>query len=77
MLCFFIHFVKYLDEATGQIEINKSKYFDSKGKQAVKSDDELLEYIIKIYKTLMYRGIKGSYLYICNPSLRSYFEKHI
>ena len=65
------------NESTGQIEIDKSKYFDSKGKQAVKNEDELLEYIVKIYKTLMYRGIKGSYLYVCNPSLRTYFEKHI
>jgi DUF2075 family protein len=65
------------NESTEQIEIDKSKYFDSKGKQAVKNEDELLEYIVKIYKTLMYRGIKGSYLYVCNPSLRTYFEKHM
>ena len=65
------------NDSNGQIEVDRSKYYDSKGKQAVQSDDELLEYIIKIYKTLMYRGIKGAYVYVCNESLRHYFEKHI
>lgn len=61
---------------TSQIEIDKSQYFDAKGKQAVLSQEELLEYIIKIYKTLMYRGIKGTYVYVCNESLRKYFKNH-
>ena len=65
------------DEGTNQIVIDRSKYHDAKGKQAVKSDDELLEYIIKIYKTLMYRGIRGAFVYAQNESLRNYFKRYI
>ena len=65
------------DEASNQIVIDRAKYHDAKGKQAVKSDDELLEYIIKIYKTLMYRGIRGAFVYAQNESLRNYFKKYI
>ena len=65
------------DPETNQIKVDKSKYFDAKGKQAVQNTEELLEYIIKIYKTMMYRGIKGTYLYVCNAELRNYFEKYI
>jgi len=25
----------------------------------------------------MYRGIKGTYIYVCDRDLREYFEKHI
>lgn len=65
------------DPETGKIIVDKSKYFDAKGKQAVNSTEELLEYIIKIYKTMMFRGIMGTFLYVCNPKLRQYFSKYI
>ena len=65
------------DPTTNKIKVDKSKYYDAKGKQAVQSAEELLEYIIKIYKTMMYRGIKGTYIYACNPELRNYFAKYI
>lgn len=65
------------DKELEEIRVEKSKYFDSKGKQAVQSEEELLEYVIKIYKTMMFRGIKGTYLYICDKDLREYFSKYI
>jgi len=43
----------------------------------LENEDELLKYIVKIYKTMMYRGIKGTYIYVCDRDLREYFEKHI
>lgn len=64
------------DPSTNSIVIDKNKYFDAKGKSALKSDEELKEYIIKIYKTMMYRGIKGAYIYVCNKNLRNYFGKY-
>lgn len=68
--------IKY-DEKNGRIYIDKSKYYDKKGKAAIKNDEELHGYIIKIYKTMMYRGIRGTYIYACDPALRSYFSNSI
>lgn len=62
---------------TKKIEIDKSKYFDKNGKKGIDDIDDLKEYIINIYKTIMYRGIKGAYIYACNKDLRDYFKQHI
>lgn len=61
---------------TQSIEIIKEKYFDKYGKQQA-SDEDLKSYIINIYKTIMYRGIKGSFIYACDKNLREYFKEHI
>lgn len=61
---------------TNKIEIVKDNYFDTKGKGGV-NDDDLHLYIINIYKTLMYRGIKGTYVYCCDKNLERYFSKFI
>ena len=65
------------DKSSKKIKVIKSKYHDTKGKQALENEDELLKYIIKIYKTMMYRGIRGTYIYVCDKDLREYFEKYI
>jgi len=65
------------DKFDKKIKVIKQNYHDSKGKQAIVDDNELLEYIIKIYKTMMYRGIKGTYIYVCDKNLREYFNKYI
>jgi len=65
------------DEATNQIVINKDKYFDKNGKQSINDLQELKQYILNIYQTIMLRGIKGIYVYACDPGLRRYFSKHI
>ena len=65
------------DKSSKKIKVIKSKYHDTKGKQALENEDELLKYIIKIYKTMMYRGIRGTYIYVCDKNLREYFEKYI
>lgn len=71
--------IKYKPEKgkKGKIEIDKKQYFDSKGKSGVNDNEVLKQYIINIYKTLLYRGIKGTYIYICNDNLREYFQKYI
>lgn len=66
-----------LDENTNTIVSKKENYKDPKGKFDVNSEEVLTEYIKNIYKTLMYRGIKGTYLYIVDDSLRNYFSNHI
>jgi DUF2075 family protein len=65
------------DKQEKKIKVIKSKYHDTKGKQALDNEDELLKYIIKIYKTMMYRGIRGTFIYVCDKNLREYFESHI
>jgi len=65
------------DKNSKKIKVIKNNYHDIKGKQALENKDELLKYIVKIYKTMMYRGIKGTYIYVCDRDLREYFEKHI
>jgi len=65
------------NKETQEIEIDKSQYFDSKGMVGVNDMEILKDYIINIYKTLMYRGIKGTFVYVCDDNLKEYFEKYI
>lgn len=65
------------DFATDQIVIRPENYYDSKGKNGIKDPAILKAYIVNIYKTLMYRGIRGTYVYVCDDNLREYFKKHI
>lgn len=64
------------DKATGQIIIRPECYFDKNGKITA-SYEELKEYITNVYYVLMTRGIKGTYLYVCDDELREYFGKYI
>jgi DUF2075 family protein/DNA replication protein DnaC/SOS-response transcriptional repressor LexA len=61
---------------TNKIEIDSTNYFDKYGRIGT-NDEELKSYIINIYKTIMYRGIKGTYVYACNKELREYLQNHI
>lgn len=65
------------NKKTGQIEINPKLYFDINGKKGVSNPENLKSYIINIYKTVLYRGIKGTYIYACNEGLREYLKKNI
>jgi DUF2075 family protein/DNA replication protein DnaC len=50
------------------------KYMDMNGKRGVSDNKELERYIINIYKTLLTRGIHGTYVYIVDDCLRKYFK---
>jgi DUF2075 family protein len=65
------------DPISKQIFVIKENYKDKNGKNGVNDIDVLHQYIINIYKTLMYRGIKGTYIYVCNKNLRNYFKQYI
>ena len=67
--------IKYDDEK-GRIYVDRSNYFDKRGKQSA-SGEELDLYIKNIYYVLMTRGIRGTYLYVCNEKLRNYFMKYV
>jgi len=63
------------DEVSKRLVFKRESYFDSKGKEnnprlgISYSDEDLLEFIKNIYRVLMTRGIKGTYLYVCDPKL--------
>ena len=60
-----------------KIEIIRQNYFDRNGQAGIANIDDLKEFIINIYKTIMYRGIKGTYIYACDENLRKYLLKSI
>jgi DUF2075 family protein/predicted GIY-YIG superfamily endonuclease len=62
---------------TKQIEIDPTKYKDKKGKQGIEDPALLKEYILNIYKTMMLRGIRGTYVYVCDEGLRGYFREYL
>lgn len=65
------------DKELNEIVIYKDKYFDRNGKQSISDPKELKQYILNIYKTIMLRGIKGTFIYACNPELREYLARYI
>ncbi|MGE4321128.1 MAG: DNA/RNA helicase domain-containing protein [Acholeplasmataceae bacterium] len=74
----FLIFGKEIDYIPKQdrIVINKDMYFDKKGKAGIYDQEELKEYILNIYATLMSRGIQGIYMYACNENFYEYLRKY-
>lgn len=62
--------------STNEIEIDSISYFDKYGRIGA-NEEELKSYIINIYKTIMYRGIKGTFVYAYNRELREYLKQYI
>ena len=57
---------------------DKTNYFDTLGKAGVADDPEALkDYLCNIYLTLLTRGIKGTYIYVCDDALQEYFRQFI
>lgn len=57
--------------------IDKQKYKDKNGKNSIKNEEELLGFVINIYKTILVRGIEGTYIYACNENLRRFLQQFI
>lgn len=70
------HEIRY-DEQLDQIVIDKKNYHDRNGKQAIEDLNELKQYILNIYRTIMLRGIRGTFLYACDDGLRNYLKRHV
>jgi DUF2075 family protein len=68
------------DAETGKLVFSRENYHDKKGKENNKklgiaySDEDLLEYVSNIYRVLLTRGIRGTYVYVCDPALRSFLS---
>ncbi len=71
------------DEKSGQLVFHRENYHDKKGKEnnprlgIVYSDEDLLDYVKNIYRVLLTRGIRGTYVYVVDPALRRHFAKLI
>ena len=65
--------IKY-DPING-FNINKGSIYDSGVR--TKNDAELLELTLRAYKVMMERGIRGCYVYACDPGLQEYLKKHV
>ncbi|MFE6965499.1 DNA/RNA helicase domain-containing protein [Agromyces sp. NPDC057679] len=67
-----------LDPATGRVVADLDSYFDKKGKEAnpklglTYGVDDMLQFIVNIYSVLLTRGMRGTYVYVCDPALREY-----
>lgn len=70
------------DEEAGRIRFDRARYFDRNGKANNKqlgitySDEQLLVYVRNIYTVLLTRGIRGTYVYVCDPALREYLRPY-
>ena len=64
------------DDVNHKLKVERKNYFDTKGKAGT-SDEELLEYILQIYQTMCTRGMRGTYLYVCDSKLKAYLSKYI
>lgn len=69
------------DPDTGELFFDRAHYFDAKGKANNKllgvtySDADLLEFVRNVYAVLLTRGIRGTYLYVCDEPLREYLRR--
>lgn len=64
------------DSRTNSIVIDLAKYKDKKVKAGTEAN-VLKELILNTYTTILARGIKGCYVYACNPNLRQYLKQYI
>jgi DUF2075 family protein len=65
-----------IDPATGRVIADRESYRDKKGKENTGhlkdafGDNDLLTFIRNIYGVLLTRGMRGTYVYVCDPALR-------
>ncbi len=68
------------DPELGRIRFDRAQYRDRNGKAnnnqlgLTYSDEQLLEYVRNIYTVLLTRGIRGTYVYVCDPALREHLR---
>ncbi len=62
------------NKTENKLSVKKNEYFDANGHRGVTDPEELRRYIINIYKTLLTRGILGTYVYVVDEELREYFN---
>ena len=64
------------DPIAKKIVFHRENYHDKKGKEnnprlgIEYTDEDLLNYVMNIYRVLLTRGIKGTFVYVCDEKLR-------
>lgn len=70
-----------IDPETGLLAADRANYFDTKGKSnntmrnRPTTDEDLLRYVTNIYRVLLTRGMRGTYVYVVDPLLRERFRR--
>jgi len=64
------------DHQKKEFVLHRNLYKDKNGHRGVADDEEIKRYIINIYKTLLTRGIRGTYIYVVDADLREYLAEH-
>ncbi|WP_260300775.1 DUF2075 domain-containing protein [Rathayibacter sp. PhB152] len=73
---------KDYDTTSGRIVFDRAHSFDKKGRENNKklgitySDEDLLAYVRNIYTVLLTRGIRGTYVYVCDEALREHLARY-
>lgn len=68
------------DPDSQQIVFRRENYFDKKGKEnnpqlgIIYTDDDLLGYVKNIYRVLLTRGVKGTFVYVVDRDLREHLR---
>ena len=63
-----------------KVFLRRDNYFDKKGKEnnpvlgIEYSDEDVLHFVLNIYKVLLTRGIRGTFVYVCDPDLREFLR---
>lgn len=65
------------DPINKKMAVDKDKYMDFNGKRTLSSQEELEMYIINIYKTLLTRGIKGTFIHAVDKHLEAYLKARL
>lgn len=69
------------DPVAKKIVFHRENYHDKKGKEnnprlgIEYTDEDLLNYVVNIYRVLLTRGIKGTFVYVCDAELREYLSR--
>lgn len=65
------------DFSTKRFIVYKDRYKDKNGKNSITDPTILKKYILNIYRTILFCGIHGTYVYVCNDNLRAYLSQFI
>lgn len=63
-----------------RLYFDRSSYYDAKGKENNRvlgityTDDDLLQFVRNIYAVLLTRGIRGTFVYVCDLGLREFLR---
>jgi len=68
------------DPVQKRVFLRRESYFDKKGKEnnpvlgIEYSDEDILQFVLNIYKVLLTRGIRGTFVYVCDRELRNFLR---